>query len=115
MTELFDYLRVADQQLRLLDGEARKGFLRTVVSEIKSRELDCVTQQRCSHIVEHVLNYVTEVATFKQLFSALVGNAGGTSGKSGEAGEEVDENKQVRFTGVVLNLILIHCLLHGQV
>ncbi|CAD7955569.1 unnamed protein product [Amoebophrya sp. A120] len=82
-SELFDYLRMAEQQLRVMDSDTRIPFLRTVVQELKNHELDCVTQQRCSRIIEYLLKQITELDTFRPLFLCLLGKSASSIGTSG--------------------------------
>lgn len=70
--DLFDYLRTAEQQLRTFEqGDAKDAFLRVIVEEIHNRELDCVTQQKCSKIIEYVLRQIRQEEPFLKLFKKL--------------------------------------------
>ncbi|CAD7927182.1 unnamed protein product, partial [Amoebophrya sp. A25] len=95
---------MAEQQLRLLDGEGKEAFLQTVVREIRNHELDCVTQQRCSRIVEYLLRHINELETFRPLFGSLLGVKDATT-KAKEAGEETTEQEVLENKTRVFRLL----------
>lgn len=66
--ELIAYLKSAKQTLKSLSPNEQQSFLRTIVEEIRNKELTCATGQRASEILEMVIADIRDEDIFGNLF-----------------------------------------------